>query len=270
MNRERRRPGALCVTCTEVGSGQAAVFMDGPLVDAAPWLRDTHARAVIGPVTPVHVRASAAIPFLFPAVKVEGQFYVDGGLRENTPLSPPLRLRADRIVVLSVRHIPSVDADTHRYPDAVITQPAFLLGKVLDALLLDQLESELQRVELINLILESGREICGDEFLTRLNTPVRGLRGVGLRPVQTCVLRPSENLGRLAADCWRRTGGVRALGALPGLAIGLAQIGVPKDEADLLSYLYFDRGFTSELVELGRQDALRMEDEIVELLLEDA
>jgi len=261
------RPGALCVTCTAVSSGKAVIFMDGPLVEAGPWQHDVHARAVAGPLSSAHVRASAAIPFLFPAVQIGEHFYVDGGLRQNTPLSPPVRLRADRIVVISVRHAPEIGAEERTYAEQVITQPAFLLGKVLDALLLDQLEAELQRIELINAILERGREICGDEFRTRLNTSVRELRGVGLRPIETCVIRPSEDLGRLAADCWKRSGGIRALGTLAGLAISLSQVGVPADEADLLSYLYFDRGFTAELVELGRQDALRQADALLELLL---
>src|SRR3990172_5163208 len=44
------------------------------------------------------MRASAAIPFLFPAVRIDDRYYVDGGLRMNTPLSPALRLGADQIL----------------------------------------------------------------------------------------------------------------------------------------------------------------------------
>ena len=42
--------------------------------------------------------------------------------------------------------------------------------------------------------------------------------------------------------------------------------GVPEDEADLLSYIFFDKRFTAELIALGRDDARRQEDEIVALL----
>ena len=41
---------------------------------------------------------------------------------------------------------------------------------------------------------------------------------------------------------------------------------MPGEEADLLSYLYFDRCFTSQLVELGREDARAKQDEILDLL----
>ena len=46
----------------------------------------------------------------------------------------------------------------------------------------------------------------------------------------------------------------------------IASRGVPHDEADLLSYLYFDRRFTRQLVEMGREDARQREDQILELL----
>lgn len=37
-----------------------------------------------------HIRASAALPPAFPAVAVDGRFYVDGGLATNLPLDPAL------------------------------------------------------------------------------------------------------------------------------------------------------------------------------------
>jgi NTE family protein len=148
----------------------------------------------------------------------------------------------------------------------VITQPAFLLGKVLDALLLDQLEYELHRIGLVNALIERGEEVYGTDFLGRMNVAIRQQRGVGFRTVATAVVRPSQDIGKLAAACHRQRGGFRALGLLPGLLAKAALRGVPSDEADLLSYLYFDGCFTSQLVEMGREDARAREDEILELL----
>lgn len=45
---------------------------------------DTH---IIGPN---HIRASAALPVLFPAVEIDGRWLVDGGLSANLPLDPLL------------------------------------------------------------------------------------------------------------------------------------------------------------------------------------
>jgi NTE family protein len=259
-------PRALCVSCTEVRTGRVTVFMDGALADPTPWSFDPNAQAVRGEITARHVRASAAIPFLFPSVRIADRYYVDGGLRMNTPLSPALRLGADRILVVALKH-PMHPSATHApYPDDVITQPAFLLGKVLNALLLDQLEVELRHLELVNSLLGRGLEVYGSGFLEGINVAVRARRGVGYRPVQTVVVRPSQDVGQLAARGFRREGSRRSLGALPALLSRLATRGVPEDEADLLSYLLFDRCFTGALVELGRADAAAREDEIVALL----
>ena len=258
------REQVLCISCTEVGSGRITVFMEGPLTDTAPWRYDPNAFAIETELSARHVRASAAIPFLFPAVRIGDRHYVDGGLRMSTPLSPTLRLRAERILVVALKHRPE---EPHTpFPDEVITQPAFLLGKVLDALTLDQLEYELQRIGVINALIERGTTVYGADFTERINVAVREQRGVGFRPVRTLAIRPSEDIGRLAARSHRESGGARTLGWLGELAARAASSGVPHDEADLLSYLYFDRRFTQQLVEMGREDARRREDDILALL----
>ncbi len=259
------REQVLCISCTEVGSGRVTVFMEGPLTDTAPWRYDPNSFAIEAELSARHVRASAAIPFLFPAVRIGDRHYVDGGLRMSTPLSPALRLRADRILVVALKHRPEPSIALP-FPDEVITQPAFLLGKVLDALTLDQLEYELQRIGLINAMIERGRSVYGPDFTDRINVAVREQRGVGFRVVRTLAIRPSEDIGRLAAHCHRETGGARTLGWLGEIVARVASRGVPHDEADLLSYLYFDRRFTKQLVEMGREDARQREDDLLALL----
>jgi len=266
-NLDGPRPRALCVSCTEVRAGRVTVFMSGPLADPDPWAYDPNAQAIHAPVTAKHVRASAAIPFLFPAVRIADRYYVDGGLRMNTPLSPALRLGASRILVVALRRIRhDPDAEVQAYPESVVTQPAFMMGKVLDALTLDQLEYEIQRIDLVNAILERGEAVWGDEFLEQINVAVHAQRGVAYRRVEATVIRPSEDLGRMAARCWAKSGNARTMGLLPSIVTRLTRIGVPENEADLLSYLYFDGCYTSELVELGREDARARHDDLVELL----
>jgi NTE family protein len=259
------RGRALCVSCTDVGSGLGTVFLDGALADPTPWAYDLNAHALCVPIDHRHVRASAAIPFLFPAVRIGRRFYVDGGLRMNTPLSPALRLGCDRVLVVAMKHQRAPDAPLPDFPVEAITQPAFLLGKVFDALLLDQLDVELHRLHVVNAVLERGVETCGDGFLDQINVAVREKRGVGYRQVRTATVRPSEDVGAIAADCYRKDSARGSLGVLPGLLTRLALRGVPEHEADLLSYLYFDRAFTGELVALGREDARRQEEELLGL-----
>jgi NTE family protein len=260
-------PGrALCISCTEVRSGRVTIFMDGPLADDTPWRNDPNAQTIQTPLTARHVRASAAIPFLFPAVRLGDRYYVDGGLRMNTPLSPALRLRASRLLVITLKHVVAPDPEAPAYPEDVITQPAFLIGKVLDALTMDQLEYELARIELVNAMLAQGEAEYGADFADRINVAVREQRGVGFRPVRTLTMRPSEDIGRIAARCHRRHGGARALGVVGEFMAQAATRGVPSDEADLLSYLDFDGRFTRELLDLGREDARMREDELLELL----
>jgi NTE family protein len=261
-----RRPAALCISCTEVRTGRVTVFMDGALADAGPWRLDPGAQARCETIGPRHVRASAAIPYLFPAVRIGEDYYVDGGLRMSTPLSPALRLGASRVLVVGLKHRPAPDQPVPEFPVESITQPVFLLGKVLDVLMLDHLEYDLHRVGLVNALIERGIEVYGPEFLDKINVAVRAQRGIGYRRVETTVLRPSEDVGRLAAESYERAGHVRAFGLLPTLLTRAATLGAPAHEADLLSYLLFDRCFTEPLVELGREDARRHEDQILAVL----
>lgn len=259
------RARALCVLCTEVRSGRVAVFLDGRLADPAPWGSDPNIVAIPTKIVAHHVRASAAIPFLFPAVRIGDSYYVDGGLRMNTPLSPALRLGCDRLLVVALKHRPAGGGDVPTFAADAITQPAFLIGKVLDALILDQLEVELHRLQVVNALLRQGVSVYGDGFIEAVSGSVREQRGAGYRIAETAVVRPSEDIGRIAAHCYRKHG-AGSLGALPSLLTRFALRGVPEDEADLLSYVFFDRRFTADLVALGREDARRNEDEIVRLL----
>ena len=65
------------------------------------WTRDPTIVPRPTRLLPTHALASAAIPLLFPAVRVASTYYADGGLRLNTPLAPALRLGADRVLVVA-------------------------------------------------------------------------------------------------------------------------------------------------------------------------
>ena len=85
-----------------------------------PWSQDPFVRAQAVNMGPEHALASAAIPIMFPAIAIGERFFCDGGLRQNTPLSPALRLGADKVLVVGLRHKPSPDGgargDACRFP----------------------------------------------------------------------------------------------------------------------------------------------------------
>src|SRR6201999_2620839 len=83
---------------------------------------------------------------------------------------------------------------------AAFPRPLFLAGKALNALLLDHTEYDLARMQRINLILEAGRASFGDKFEDMMNHALIGLRGAPLRRIQAVHVRPSEDIGRLAAE----------------------------------------------------------------------
>jgi len=268
-NLARRRPGALSVSCTEIETGRVAIFLDGPDVRTQGWSRDPYTIAIPTEIDSRHVRASAAIPFLFPAVRIDQRWYIDGGLRLNTPLSPALRLGARKVLVVALKRGPADGAPTIVPAETAVSQPAFLLGKVLNILMLDQLEHELRRLELINTLIDGASEVLGAPCLERINGVTKAKRGLEYRKVDTVVVRPSADIGAVAAEAYANREAQRSRGVVAYLLARTALLGVPEKEADLLSYIYFDASFTGPLMELGREDARRQKDEILELLTDD-
>jgi len=264
------RPSVLCTAVTEVNSGLVRVFLDGPGADTTPWLYDPHVDAVCVSITDLHVRASAAIPFLFPAVLIDRRYYVDGGLRLNTPLSPAVRLRADKVLVIGLKKARTKHDRVEYFKADALTQPAFLLGKLMDVMLLDPIENELRQLEIINSLLAGGSATFGKDFVDRIEPTLRAVRGIGYHPIDFFMQRPSDDIGRIAAECYHRSeGSIGRLSVVAEVIKRTATMGVPRNEADFLSYIYFDRIFTERLIELGREDARASSDRILSLLSDD-
>ena len=164
---------AVTVTATHVGSGRTVVFVAQKESLGVHWSTDPTMIGEKVMLEPVHALASAAIPVLFPAVRVGGEFYCDGGLRQNVPLSPARRLGADGIVVVSPRYLPlhdpgpPVSTDEARANEQAFPGPLFLLGKTLNALLLDRLDSDIDRLRRINKILDAGCRRFGPQLPRR-------------------------------------------------------------------------------------------------------
>ena len=178
-----------------------------------------------------HVMASAALPFFFPAIEVGGAWYGDGGIRLTAPLSPAIHLGAQRILAVSTRHTGSQE-EADRPLIAGYPPPAQVAGVLFNAIFLDLLDTDALHLRQIN------------EMLARL--PAEEHRG--LRHIDLLVVRPSENLGRIAnayeADLPR---------AFRFMTRGLGTRETRSN--DMLSLVMFQQDYVKHLIDMGEADA---------------
>lgn len=234
-NIEHGRLTACAVTATNYATGQTITWIEGADIEA--WERPNR-RSVPTRLTVDHIMASTALPILFPAVQIDGAWYGDGGVRLSAPLSPAIHLGANRILAVSTRYERSrAEADdpaTFGYPPA-----AQIIGVLMNAIFLDVLDKDARNLERVNEIV---RELPAH-------------RRHGLRPIEFLVLRPSEDLGRRAANHPLNVSG--ALGVITR-GFGTSETKSP----DWLSMLLFEEEYIEHLLELGRKDAAQQHDRL--------
>lgn len=253
----------LAVSATHVGTGHTVVFID-TLRDLPRWSHNPYIRATPASIGPRHALASAAIPVLFPAVKIGKAFYVDGGLRNNTPMSPAIRLGADKLLVISLRHKATQTNEAARaiHNAASPPKPLYLLGKALNSLLLDPTEYDLERMERINSILDAGERAYGPDFANTISAVDR--KDHPLRRLKAVHIQPSIDIGGMAADLLAR-GHPKLHNRVARAIMDRMARNEGNDEADMLSYLLFDGEFAAQLLELGFQDAQAHEEELLKV-----
>jgi NTE family protein len=262
-NIRRGHVEAVCVAATQIASGRVAIFVENRDRELPNWTRDPTIVPRPTRMLPAHALASAAIPLLFPAVRIGRTYYADGGLRLNTPLAPAIRLGADRVLVIALRQnieraheIATDDSHIEDY-----ASPTFLFGKMLNALLLDHLETDLARMHVMNEILTDGTTAYGPDFVKRINEVSLGTRGQRFRKIDDLVIRPSQDLGMLAGEVLSAMPRDSDRSPILRLAMRSLEGRQRSSEADLLSYLLFDGEFLGPLAELGYNDARNHENE---------
>ena len=192
---------ALTVSCTEVSTGRTVVFMQVAPELTIPGAAPPRTLFRADRIGPHHALASAAIPLLFPPVRIDGELHLDGGLRQNTPIAPALRLGATHIFAIgSSREVQgrvvreAGHQQTRNAPGA-----AFLLGKVLNAFLLDHVDVDIELLTRINNVLVDGDHAYGPGFADSLSGEARKRGAQEYRYVK-CAARAPERGHRPARE----------------------------------------------------------------------
>jgi len=259
---------AIAVSATSYHSGRSFTFVQGRSGHPV-WQKS---RRVVLPVelTIDHVCASAAIPLVFPPVRVRSAagdlYFGDGALRLVTPFSPAIRLGATRVLAVGVRSQRAADtlsreelatAEETGAAGPVLPSPplAQICGVFLNAIFLDHLDGDLDHLRRMNeLILAYG------ELETRKASPGGAARvSEPMRLVTPLVVCPSEDLAMVAQRFAHRMPRVVRF-VMDGLGTPDAQ------SADLMSYLLFDAAYTRALVDIGHRDASERIEEIESFL----
>jgi len=220
----------VAVTASAYTAARAVSFFQGQ-ADIASWTRHRRCGQAARLGVP-HLLASAALPLLFPAERIGEEYYGDGGMRMIAPLSPAVHLGANRILVIATRdERPDPPPERlGRYPS-----PGEIAGYLLDTIFMDTLNADLNRLRRINHTLSL--------------VPEAARPAAGLQPIDTLVIRPSQDLRDVTA---------RHAGSIPwAVRLLLRALGGWGREWRMPSYLLFESDYCQELIRMGYEDGLR-------------
>ena len=231
---------AVAVTASGYATGQhCAFFQAAP--DVTGWRRSQRVGIRVSKLRPEHLMASAAIPFAFPATKINREYFGDGSIRQMAPMSPALHLGATRVFVVGTAKL--VKDMPERVRSELYPSLAQIAGHAMESIFLDSLAVDIELLQRVNATLT----VVDHDRLKQ--------SGMNLHHIDVCVACPNEPL---------ETQAFRHVGDLPWTTRYLMRsIGaMRRGGATLASYMLFDYRYCKALIKMGYDDTMARHDEI--------
>ncbi len=218
------------VTAVDYTSGNSRTFHDSA-GRISPW-STLRRDSVESTISAKHILASSAIPLLFPPVRIDDSYFGDGSLRNYTPMSPAVHLGAEKLMILGVRALDRPQKGAMQHPSL-----GRILSVILNFILLDAIDFDFESLTRVNELVASSTDLTG------------------YRSVSTLMLRPSIDLGEVALDYIHESPAL--------LKYLLRGLGTDSESSDLVSYLLFEPGYLNQLSQMGFDDTMARDEEIV-------
>lgn len=228
---------ALSITTSSYSSGDSISFFQSD-DKISPWFRAKR-RGETCQINSEHLMASAAIPLVFPSIKIKKDHFGDGSVHQLSPLSPAIHLGAKRLFIIGVEQPkqPTHAKENNPHPPSAAT----IAGHLLDTVFTDTMQSDIERMSRIN------------NTISLLPDPQ--IHVEGLTHIDHLVINPSHDFNAIATQYYTE---------LPlAIKLLLRTAGVTKySESSIVSYLLFEKQYCKQLIKLGFEDAMEKEQQI--------
>jgi NTE family protein len=233
---------AVSITASSYSNGDSISFYQSE-ESISPWFRAKR-RGEPCQINSEHLMASAAIPLVFPSIKIRQEHYGDGSIHQLSPLSPAIHLGGENLFIIGVDQpkAPLHSKVNNPHPPTTST----VAGHLLDTIFSDTLHSDIERLERIN------------ETIKLIPPEVRKEKD-GLKPISSFLINPSHDFNAIAVDYFSD---------LPlSIRLLLRSVGISNDsESSIVSYLLFEKNYCRQLIKLGFEDAMEQETAIRKFL----
>ena len=229
---------AVSVTASSYSSGDSISFYQSN-ESISPWFRaKRHGEPT--QINSEHLMASAAIPMVFPSIKIRNKHFGDGSVHQLSPISPAIHLGAEKVFIIGVEQPDEILHASENNPHPPTTST--IAGHLLDSIFADTLHSDLERMNRINSTLDLIPKAQKENM-------------DGLKHIDSLVLNPSHNFNAMAVEYYQE---------LPlSIRLLLRGVGISNDsESSIVSYLLFNKNYCKQLIKLGFEDAMAKETQI--------